>query len=361
MSALFLYRLSIADLRNLTSVDMVPHPRFNVIAGRNGMGKTNLLEAIYLLGALRSFRTATRAELLRHGHQAARVLGIFGGPAAGLRCEVLLSDKSRRIRVDDKALSCVSEHFHRLPMVLFHPATMSLVSSGPETRRRFLDRALFQADPTYPQLFSDYAKALVSRNRLLRGSTLDRRSLVPYDEQLARLGTRLSERRRWLLGRLSPMFEETFCDLSGGLIAKCSLPRDDWHDVEQVMAMLRERYAVDTARGYTTAGPHAQDMDIVFGGQSARRYASQGQQRLLALSLKISEVRALTEATGRIPILLLDDVSSELDRERNQQLFSFLRSAGGQVFITTTHVEHILLYGDRTDYEMKDGRLTGRS
>jgi DNA replication and repair protein RecF len=102
-------------------------------------------------------------------------------------------------------------------------------------------------------------------------------------------------------------------------------------------------------------------MDILLGGQSARRFASQGQQRLLALSLKIAEVRVLTEATGRIPILLLDDVSSELDRERNQQLFAFLRGAGGQVFITTTHVEHILLSGDRSDYEMKDGRLTGRS
>lgn len=361
MSALFLNRLSICDLRNLSTIDMVPHPRFNVIAGRNGMGKTNLLEAIYLLGALRSFRTLARAELLRHGHQAAKVMGIFGGPAAGLRCEVQLSDKSRKIKIDDKSLSSLSEHFHRLPMVLFHPATMSLVSSGPEARRRFLDRALFQADTSYPVLFSDYSKALSSRNRLLRATPVDRRALLPYDEQLARLGVRLSQGRRALLSRLAPAFGEIFGELTSGLIASCTLSLDEWTEVESVLSILRDRYAVDAARGYTTAGPHAQDMEILLSGQSARRFASQGQQRLLALALKIAEVRTLTEATGRVPILLLDDVSSELDRERNQQLFAFLRRLGGQVFITTTHVEHILLSGDRADYEMSSGRLTERS
>ena len=352
-----LLSLTIRDLRNFEGVSLSPGPRFNIISGFNGMGKTNLLEAVYLLGALRSFRTTTRADLVREGCERARVSGVFGGAAAGLECEVELSASSKKVRVGGKALGAYGGHFRNLPMVLFHPATMALAQGGPETRRRFLDRALFQADAPYPGRHRSYLTALASRNRLLKQRPVDRRVLEPYDVQLAEHGAVLVERRARFVTRISPLFEEAFGQISRGLRGAVSYEPKVAGEADALRTALADRFPVDEARGHTTVGPHKDDLALSVDGRPARRFASQGQQRMVVLALKIAETRALAAATERTPLLLLDDISSELDRERNTELFEFLSGAGGQVFITTTHLENIRIETDRRDFQVTDGRV----
>ncbi len=357
MKRVHLGELELLNFRNLRSIKLNPHPRFNIVSGRNGMGKTNLLEAIYLFGALRSFRTSTRGDLILHGTEETRLRAVFLGAPAGLRCEISLGHDSRKVRADGKPISIKGGHFRSLPMVLFHPATMSLVQGGPKERRLFLDRALFQAEPNYPSLHRDYLRALASRNRLLKQRPVDRRALSPYNLQLAELGTGIIKAREQFLEALAPLFEDAFSTISLGSKAKITYQPKVQGEKEHIVKALEESISLDQARGYTSLGPHGDDIQIEIGQRAARKFASQGQQRMIALSLKVAETHALTKATERIPILLLDDVSSELDREKNRQLFDFLAGVGGQVFITTTHLDHILLDEDRADFEIENGEL----
>ncbi len=342
----------------MEQVLLEPLPRFNVVSGDNGMGKTNVLEAIYLLGALRSFRTTSRRELIRHEAEAARVTADFGDAVGGLRCEVVVETTGRRVRVNGVTIRPDGGHFRELPMVLFHPDHVELVRGGPESRRRFLDRALYQADRRYPTLHRDYQRGLASRNRLLRDHPMDTRSLGMFEEQLARSAAGLIELRRTFVEALSPLFLEAAEFIGGRRVAAMRYrPAIDADQAGLAAAWERSRDR-DRELGHTASGPHADDLFLELDGRAARRYASQGQQRTLALALKIAETRALETATGRIPLLLLDDVSSELDRERNRRLFEFLGSSGGQVFVTSTHEEHIWSVGQRRDFLVKDGRVT---
>jgi DNA replication and repair protein RecF len=350
--------LTIEDFRNIGRAELWPFDGFNVVSGRNGMGKTNLLEAIYLLGALRSFRTTSRRELIRHESVVARVGADFGDAAAGLRCEVALEPSARRVRVNGVALRPDGSHFRELPMVLFHPDHVEMVRGGPDGRRRFLDRALFQADQRYPTVHRDYQRALASRNSLLKQRPPDQRSLALFEEQLALNGARLIEMRRSFVDRLLPLYVEAASHIGPGRCPSLAYrPALDGDHAALAGAWARSR-ARDIALGHTDAGPHADDLLLELDGLAARRYGSQGQQRTLALALKIAETRVLEAATGRTPLLLLDDVSSELDRERNRRLFEFLVATGGQVFITSTHEDHILAGRPRADYCVEDGRVT---
>jgi DNA replication and repair protein RecF len=264
----------------------------------------------------------------------------------------------RRIRINGVPSRPDGSHFRELPMVLFHPDHVDLVRGGPEGRRRFLDRALFQAEPRYPTIHRDYLRALASRNSLLRRRPPDHRCLSLFEDQLAQSGERLIELRGSFVGALSPLYVDaaTHIGRSGG--ASLAYRPGIEGDRAVLMAAWERSRARDLEVGHTIAGPHTDDLLLEIDGRPARRYASQGQQRTLALALKIAETRVLEVATGRTPLLLLDDVSSELDRERNRRLFEFLVAAGGQVFITSTHEDHILAGGQRLDYRVEDGRVT---
>ena len=350
--------LSLGDFRNIRRAEIQPGSRFNIFSGDNGMGKTNVVESIYLLGALRSFRTAVRGELVRHGCESACVEGLFVGAAAGIRCEITLTENERRLRVDGRSKRPDSAHFRNLPMVLFHPGNLDLVQGGPQARRRLLDRALFQAEGTYPGVLSDYNRALRNRNRLLKDRPPDRRALEPFDRQLAELGARVCGHRRQLVSLLEPLFLEAFEEVSGTSRAGLAYRPSVAGDVEQLATALAGALQRDIDRGFTSLGPHADDLEVLVDDRAARRFASQGQQRAAALSLKIAETRALARVTERVPLLLLDDVSSELDEVRNSRLFDFLGGVGGQVFITTTQLDTIRVRENRTDFAVVDGAIS---
>lgn len=357
MDAIFLKDLILENFRNFALCEVDFHPRFNIIAGRNGVGKTNLLEAVYFFGALRSFRTTVRRDIIRHDASAARARATFGAQSYGMVCELLLGPNERKLKIDGKGASAASEHFSKLPMVLFHPAAMDLVQAGPEARRRFLTRALFQAVPAYPEIHRDYQRALASRNELLKQRSFDHRVISSFDSQLARLGGTIVANREQFVSQLKSIFKRSFEEISEGLDADIVYRPRLSGDEDCYLKALSQSLGTDIARGFTGLGPHADDLEIRVEGKPARKFGSQGQQRLAVLALKIAETRALSQATGRIPILLLDDVSSELDRGRNKLLFEFLAEEGGQVLITTTHTDHILIREDRRDFAVEGGTL----
>jgi DNA replication and repair protein RecF len=333
---------------------------FNVIHGDNGAGKSNLLEAIYYLGALKSFRGAKVEDLIGLDDERASLEAILQGGPAPHRLRIDIARRERRkLQLDGKRPRSTSAWVQTVRMVLFHPGDLVLAAGSADKRRAFMDRMLEQMDPIYASTLASYEKALRSRNRLLKEERVDRRSIRAYDAILSKAGAVVGQARRALIEDLGPRVERAFTDVFAGDVplAVRYLPRVDPSE-EAIAETLERSFEKDRARGFTADGPHGDDLELRLHDVGARHHGSQGQHRTIVLALKTAELDLLTERTGRVPILLLDDVSSELDRSRNRRFFEVLSHAGGQVFLTTTHPEFILLENDRVDFEVQGGRVT---
>lgn len=346
--------------RNLESLEFEPGSHFNVIHGDNGAGKSNLLEAIYYLGALKSFRGAKTDDLIALQSDAASLEArLEAGPAPQkLRVDIARS-RPRRLQLDGKRPRSTSAWHQAVRMVLFHPGDLVLAAGPADKRRAFLDRMLEQMDPIYGSTLASYEKALRSRNRLLKDERADRRSVRAYDAILSKAGAVVGQARARLIDDFAPRVVRAFSEVFAGdtPLGVRYLPRVEPSE-EMIAAALERAYEKDRARGFTADGPHGDDLELQLHDVGARHHGSQGQHRTIVLALKTAELDLLTERTGRVPILLLDDVSSELDRGRNRRFFGVLSQAGGQVFLTTTHPEFILLDQDRVDFQVDGGRVT---
>ena len=361
--------LEARGIRNLESLLLEPAPRFNVFHGDNGQGKTNLLEAIYVVAALRSFRTSRLADLLRFGAAEARLAARV--ERAGLEhvYELQLEPRSRKVRLDGKTPRPLARYFGAFNVVLFAPEDLQLPRGAPAERRRFLDRAVFNRRGDYMPLAQDYDKVLKSRNALLRDAADGKRvpddMLAVYDQQLAALAARIASARLAYVDELRARFQGAF-----DAISRSGIPVDLAYraPAEVVAAAPADRAAIyarliaasrgaDLARGASNVGPHRDDLGFVFAGHDAGAFASQGQLRALVLAWKTAEMDLLAAVHGEDPILLLDDVSSELDPHRNEYLFDFLGRRRNQCFITTTHPRFVLVRDERVDHEVRDGRI----
>lgn len=356
-------RLATRGFRNLADAQLEPGPRFNVVHGDNGHGKSNVLEALHYLATLRSFRGASAAEMIRRGADEAQLgASVEQGPIGHEFSLRLHTRSAREVRLDGRRPRSHASYRNALPAVLFHPVDVQLVGGSPERRRALLDEMLEQLDVTFATTAAAYERALRSRNRLLRSGAGDRRAITAYDEILAAAGALIGQARERLVVDLAPRVSSLFGEIGGddgddGELALRYAPKVEPR-VASLTRALAEELERDCARGYTGVGPHADDLAISLAGAGARRFASQGQQRAVALALKVAELEALERRSGKVPMLLLDDVSSELDRARNRRLFACLSRLGGQVFLTTTHPEFILLDEDRTDFHVRDGVVT---
>jgi DNA replication and repair protein RecF len=343
-----LLSLQLQDFRNLRQVALTPSARATIAVGQNGQGKTNLLEALYFLATLKPLRAGRLSELVRWGTRSTRVAGRFLLQGAEREISVEVAEGVRQAFVDGKKAASLEEYFGGVAVVAFTPDDLEVVKGGPEARRTFLDRAVFNRYPAFLKESREYARALKSRNRLLREGVADPAYLEAYEVTLARAGARVYARRRSLMAELAPRAQATFAAIgrtpepaSYGY-SPAHLGQVDFATAEEptLAAALREalsaRLRRDMDRGFTSVGPHADDLAITLGSRGARAYASQGQQRALVLGWKIAEIENLQAALGFLPLLLLDDVSSELDPERNAYLMNYLAASGAQVFLTTT-------------------------
>ncbi|MCL2816855.1 MAG: DNA replication/repair protein RecF [Clostridiales bacterium] len=345
-----LISLRLNDFRNYEQEEVFWHPRLNVISGSNAQGKTNLLEAVSYLGLAASFRDAPDHELIRWQKE----LFFIEGEAESLSGSLLISaaynrEKRKNWKINGQTKDKYNDIFGNFHTVTFSPEDLYLVKSGPEARRRFLNREMVQLYPDFCSLLTRYGKVLRQRNALLKENSFSAGELAPWDEQLADLGSRLILRRHETILRLEPLAEQAHRFLSAGaeelslsyatLAAPQKLTRMRLEDLKDFFtAELARLAAAERLRGTTLAGPHRDDLLVRIDGREARSFASQGQQRTAVLSLKLAELSLAENVRGETPVLLLDDVMSELDPERRRQLLGLILGRA-QTFITGTEIE----------------------
>jgi len=360
--------LRLDHFRNLAGGVAPLHPELTVLCGDNGQGKTNFLEAIYLLAALRSFRSPRLGECIRWGEVEARLEGQVESRSRSCGISVTLRPGSREVSVDGKRVARVRDFRGDFTAVVFTPEDLSLAREPPIERRRLLDRGVFTSAPVHLADLLDYQRALRARNALLRAGLASGENALAHTATLARLGAVVVARRlRWIASlrpRLAEVFREVAAtEATADLAYEPSVPGMASSSAEDEIERslldhwerARER---DLARGYTGTGPHADDLGLSLGGRPLRQAGSQGQQRAFVLALKLAEIRLVEEARGELPTLLLDDVGSELDLRRRTELFRHLSRLAGQVLVTTTAPELVPLSRERFQYRVYGGALT---
>jgi DNA replication and repair protein RecF len=356
----------VSGVRNLRPMSLAPRERFNVFAGDNGQGKTNLLEAIFVIATLRSFRTAKLSDLIAFGDDRARLGARVWKDDLVRVYEVELTPGARKVTLDGKAVRPLSRYFGGFNVVVFTPEDLALPRASPGDRRRFLDRGVFNLRPDYLGTAQDYERVLKTRNTVLRqvsdGALDGRRAeelLAVYDQQLAAIGARVIAARQDFLEVMRDELRAAFASITrtGREASARYLVRSAAVTSDEIAARLRESRGKDLATSATQVGPHRDDLVFELDGREAGTYASQGQLRAIMLAWKTAELAVLGRSLGDLPILLLDDVSSELDPQRNEFLFEHLATLAGQCFITTTHPGHVLLRPHRADYRIHDGEI----
>jgi len=380
VKALGIASLSIRNLRNVERAELAALPRFTVLSGHNGQGKTTILEAVYLVCTSKSFRTAKLTEVIAHGAPAASVratlletdalprgrASALGGarPNDESREQVLgLEGARRKVTLDGKRPASLASYAVKSPVVVFHPGELML-SSGPAGKRRtLLDRVALFVDPTSTDHLQRYTEASRARQRLLEMRGAAAPGLEAFEKLMAVHGSAVGRARAEATRRLGDELLRAFGRMTREARALEARYEpggpDDEASLERVLAGDRER---DRRRGSAGAGPHRDDLELRLGGHDVRSYASQGEHRAVTMALKMAELSCIAEARGVQPLLLLDDVSSELDVARTALLFEYLRETQGQILLTTTRPELIDTPGfssdERRDYRLERGVVT---
>jgi len=334
-----LRRLQLRNHRNYAHLDISMEPGVNVFIGANGQGKTNLLEAVAILALSASPRTRRDVELVGPVAPASRIEADV--ESAGRRMELTIAisvegERARRtIEVDGARRRAVDLPGH-FRVALFWPDDLGLIKAGPEQRRRFLNQLLVQVEPGYARALSGLRRILEQRNSLLKRIAAGEEavdSLDVWNVELARVGSEVATARAAAVRELAPSATRCHAEIGAGerLEIEYLGPPDD------LAAAVHNSVADDLRRGSTSVGPHRDDVRVLLDGHDARGYASQGQQRTAVVSLKLAEAELVARRTGERPVLLLDDVLSELDLERRAALLRQVRN-GGQVVITSVDV-----------------------
>ncbi|HIJ96058.1 MAG TPA: DNA replication/repair protein RecF [Desulfuromonadales bacterium] len=357
--------LAIANFRNIRSAAVEPGHRFNLIHGCNGQGKTNLLEAIYLLGSPRSFRPSRIPDLIRHDNSLAQIAGNVESGGVSNNIRLTIEAVGRKVEIDGKGVHKASELHGKLNAVVFSPDDTDMVRMGPESRRRYLDRAVYMGDLGYLHCWHAYQRILKQRNHLLKSS--DRSGLDIWTEKLAETGAELVERRIGFVAALDIKLQRYYATIAGnGESARLSYHSTGVQSTErqqiceELMLLFNRQQRTDERYGTTTAGPHRDDLLFMLDERLLKTFGSQGQQKSFVLALKMAEMENLQEVFGEAPLLLLDDMSSELDADRNRNLMEFLTIREVQVFITTTERSSALLSNAQhcAIFRMENGNLT---
>ncbi|WP_407353407.1 DNA replication/repair protein RecF [Luteimonas sp. R10] len=331
-------RLSIRDLRRLAEVDVTPGPALNLLVGGNGAGKTSVLEALHLMAYGRSFRGRVRDGLIRTGAAALEVYVEWSERPqprerrAGLRH----GGQSWQGRVDGQPVAQLGDLCAALAVVSFEPGSHALVSGGGEPRRRFVDWGLFHVEPKFLALWRRYGRALKQRNALLKsGAPTDQ--LDVWDRELALAGEPLTRFREDYLERLQPVLAATVARIAPMLGTATLAYQPGWRrgelGLEDALLLSRER---DRLLGHTGVGPHRADWRVDFASAPNREPLSRGQSKLAALACLLAQASDYAARRGEWPVMLFDDLASELDAGHRQRVLSLLREGEAQVFVTAT-------------------------
>ena len=347
-----LAELRIENLRCIETAALEFSPELNLIAGENGAGKTSILEAIFLLGRGRSFRTRSSEKLIRHGQPKLVVYGRTDDMPPKHAGIEIASDGGTRARINGQNAASLLELSGVVPVQAIDPEIHKLVDQGPERRRRWLDWLVFHVEPSFAVHWSRYNRALKQRNAALKSGAA---VIDAWDKELVTNGVAITQARQRSLERLLPRLKQTFerfgaldvsAGFSSGWSAECSF--------EEALRSHRDR---DRQRGTTTAGPHRADVTLRRAHRAARETLSRGQQKLTAVAMIITPLQLLQDEQGMRAVLLLDDPAAELDDRNLQRLFAELSSLRCQMIATSLTSETALFQAPKATFHVEQGRV----
>ena len=350
--------LELKNFRNYERLSIDFDPSTNIIYGDNAQGKTNILEAICVSGTSRSHRGSRDKDMIRFGEQEAHIRTIVEKSSSEYRIDIhLKSSHSKGIAINKVPIKKSSDLFGILNIIFFSPEDLSIIKNGPDKRRHFIDMELCQIDKIYLYNLTEYNKTLNQRNKLLKDIYFNKKlldTLPVWDDKLAEYGSKIIKRREEFVETIAPLVSELHRQISNDR-EEVELFYEKNVSAEGMREALDFAYDNDMRLGSTTKGPHRDDLRFDLGEVDLRKFGSQGQQRTAALSLKLSEVTMMEKETGEKPVLLLDDVLSELDSNRQKDLLKSLSDT--QTLITCTGLDDFVKnqYQVNKVFEVKNG------
>jgi DNA replication and repair protein RecF len=363
-----LNNLKLINFRNYEELYLNFNDKINLFIGKNGQGKTNIVEAIYLLSIGKSFRTNKDKEMIKFEKDNGYVGGSFVKGNRNNLIEVALNKNNKKgIKINKIYIEKISQLLGNLNVVIFSPEDLKLVKEGPKERRNFIDREISQIVPRYYSCITNYNKILFQRNKLLKETIIDENLLDVYDESMANYGSYIYIYRRDFIEKIKNISKEIHCKLTGeiedlNIIYKNQVNisfEDNLESIkEKFLENIKKNRKSDKFTRVTKIGPHKDDIEIYINNLDVRLYGSQGQQRTASISLKLSEIELINKEVGEYPILLLDDIFSELDENRQKLLVNNLKQV--QMFITTAEHSHKKIFNNKdvTVFNIEKGSVT---
>lgn len=340
---MFIKRLTLTNFRNYESADIYFKNGVNVIFGNNAQGKTNILEAINFCSIGKSMRTKKEKEVIKMGQEFSKVKVEIQEEKSSRTIEIVFSKNNKKtVKINGIAIHRIGELMGELPCVFFSPDELKLIKESPEDRRRFMDIAISQISKNYFYLLGKYEKVINQRNKLLKSSSsidVIKDSVFIWNEQLSAIGSKIIYMRKDFLEKLTPFAQLAHSYLTsseeGLSLSYTGVSGDTVDEIKaKLLTSLNKSLEKDYKLGFTSVGPHRDDIKIIVNDIDIKAYGSQGQQKTTALSLKLAELEIIKNETGKMPILLLDDVFSELDGVRRKKLLNFCSKT--QTLITST-------------------------
>ncbi|ANE46022.1 recombinase RecF [Paenibacillus swuensis] len=368
---MFLKRMALQHYRNYDNVQIETDANVNIFIGPNAQGKTNLLEAIFVMALTKSHRTSKDKELISWNGSAAQLHSEIEKKYGAVTLDLSISALGKKAKINGLEQRKLSNFIGALNVVMFAPEDLEIVKGAPGIRRRFLDMEIGQVQPAYLHDLSQYHKILLQRNNALKamnpGGASNQALMDVWNEQLVSYGTKIMKKRQNFINKLQIWAERIHSGITGGTeqIRIDYAPSFGSKDIgdetivfEQFMLKLSQVKDQEFRRGMTLVGPHRDDLVFSINGKDVQTFGSQGQQRTTALSLKLAEIELIREEVGEYPILLLDDVLSELDQSRQTQLIETFQNKV-QTFITTTGIESVNLNKLKAAkiFQVRDGSI----
>lgn len=348
-------KLYLKNFRNIEELEIFPSDEINVICGENAQGKTNIIEALWLFSGAKSFRGSKDFELIKKGEKEAKISAEFSFLGVQNNAEIKINDQKKAF-LNDKPLSSVSKLAGNFNAIIFSPVDLELVKDGPQIRRKFLDLGIGQIYPNYIEILKSYKRAVMQRNTIIKDLKYDKTvevMLDVFEKEIAVCGEKIIKYRKNYIESLKNYLPEIYFGLSGGKEKiSAAYVAESEANIEEKLKISRNE---DMYTGVTSVGPHRDNIKFLINGDDSRSFGSQGQQRSVSISLKLSQAEVAKEITGEQPICLLDDVMSELDVTRQNYILNHIK--GRQAFITCCDPSNTARLKEGKIFEIKDGKV----
>jgi DNA replication and repair protein RecF len=360
---LVIQEIHLRGWRNINFEKLVLGNKISVFFGKNGQGKSNLLEAVHTLIAFRSFRTNSLTDVIGWGKEAAELEGRFTLRDFDRSLKLKVMPGKRQATLDQKIVRRDSDQLSGMGVVAFSPDDLGLAKGPAAERRRYMDRIIFGIHRAYAHEAVGFERTLKARNKLLKERRNETFLLGSYDDVLATTGARIIFLRKALVRDLGLRFMRIFREIHSEKRVEIRYKSEEQFLHAETEGEIREALAQaledcqtkDLNRGYTTIGPHIDDLEITLEGRNAGKHGSQGQLRSIVMALKMAELELMAEKNAEQPVFILDDVTSELDEERRSKLLTSLVTMSCQTLISVTERHNLPLLLERKDWEVKEG------